>query len=71
MRWVKAAKIVNCKIVFSLRKIASLFFGGREATTGNASAVRRLLKLGKKCVNSAKKEKRERGNVSQFVPHKK
>ena len=50
---------------------ATLFFGGREATTGNASAVRRLLKLGKKCVNSAKKEKRERGNVFQFVSHKK
>ena len=34
------------------RKIATLFFGGREPTTGNASAVRRLqcgkegLKLG-------------------------
>ena len=28
-----------------LGKIATLFFGGREATTGNASAVRRLLRV--------------------------
>ena len=28
--------------LLSLRKIATLFFGGREATTGNASALRRL-----------------------------
>ena len=27
------------------RKIATLFFGGRERTTGNASAIRRLTTL--------------------------
>ena len=31
--------------LLSLGKIATLFFGGREETTGNASAVRRLLRL--------------------------
>ena len=37
-----------CEVMFSLRSadafpvVASLFFGGREATTGNASALRRL-----------------------------
>ena len=31
--------------LLSLGKIATLFFGGREETTGNASVVRRLLRV--------------------------
>ena len=47
-QWSKESKVA-CEqqthfrsLLLSLRKIATLFFGGREATTGNASAVRRL-----------------------------
>ena len=55
------------------RKIATLFFGGRERTTGNASAVRRLqcgkdgLKLGLSFVFMISYIERQDGKIFRKV----